>query len=219
MKTQARLQAGDTERTLGVERFDMILEAAERLFSERGYHATSVRDIAGEAGILSGSLYAHIDSKEDLLYEIVLRSARQFLAGVEMAAKSADGPEEKLRKAMRAHVSVVAHAREAARVFLHDWKALEPPRREEVLELRDRYESLWEWIIREGIKARRFRAVDARFARILVLSVANWTYTWYHPDGPLGPEEIADRLTDLVLGGLGESRPPKSANIRRRRTR
>jgi AcrR family transcriptional regulator len=187
-----------------------IIEAAEMLFSERGYHGTTMRDIAAETGILPGSLYAHIASKEDILLEICTAAAAQFLISVEIAAKGPWPPAEKLRRAMRAHVNVVARAREAARVFLEEWTALSEPRREEVRALRDRYESLWDGIIREGIRKGAFRKMDRRFARLLVLSAANWTYTWYDPAGPLSPDEIADRFTDLLLDGLAtkeEARP------------
>jgi AcrR family transcriptional regulator len=180
-----------------------IIEAAEALFSERGYHGTTMRDIAAETGILPGSLYAHIASKEDILLEICTAAAAQFMIGAEIAAKGPWLPAEKLRRAMRAHVGVVAQAREAARVFLEEWKALEEPRRTEVKALRDQYEDLWDAMIREGIEGGQLREIDPTLARLLVLSAANWTYTWYQPGGPLSPDEIADRFTDLLLDGLG----------------
>lgn len=189
-------------------RREQMLDAAAELFSSRGYHGTSMRDIAAATGILPGSLYAHIRSKEDLLYDIVVRAAEQFLLGVRMVMEGPGGPEEKLQKAMRSHVGVVAHAREEARVFLEEWNALEEPRRTEVKRLRDQYEELWDGLIREGIRAGRLRQMDATLARLLVLSAANWTYTWYDPHGPLTPDEIADRFTDLLLGGLAAKEAP-----------
>jgi TetR/AcrR family transcriptional regulator, cholesterol catabolism regulator len=182
----------------GIARRERILEEAARLFGRRGYHATSMRDIGQATGLLAGSLYAHIASKEDLLYEIVVRSANQFLGEVEAIGAEELPPEGRLRKAMRAHVSVVAGSLDEAWVFHHEWKALTGPRQEEVRRLRRRYERLWDGIVRELPGA-----ADPRFARLLVLSAANWTYTWYRPDGPLSPEEVADRFTDLLLAGLG----------------
>jgi hypothetical protein len=99
---------------------------------------------------------------------------------------------------MRAHVAVVASKVDAAWVFHHEWKSLGGARREEVRRLRRRSEGLWDGIVRELPGA-----ADPRFARLLVLSAANWTYTWYRPDGPLSPDEVADRFTDLLLAGLG----------------
>jgi AcrR family transcriptional regulator len=187
-----------TPTALGVARREQIVQEAARLFGRRGYHATSMRDIGQSSGLLAGSLYAHIASKEDLLYEIVVRSANQFLGELEAIGAEDLSPEDRLRKAMRAHVSVVAGSLDRAWVFHHEWKSLTGPRGEEVRRLRRRYERMWDRIVRELPGA-----ADPRFARLLVLSAANWTYTWYRPDGPLSPEEVADRFTDLLLAGLG----------------
>ena len=182
----------------GKTRRDQILEVAARLFSERGYHATSMRDIGEATGILAGSLYSHIQGKEDLLFGIVQRAADAFLSGLEAVLATEAPPEEKLRLAMRAHIEVVAGDPEAARVFHHEWRALSGRRRTEVRKLRRRYEEMWDGIVRELPGAG-----DPRAARLLVLSAANWTYTWYRPDGPMSPQQVADRFTDLLLDGLG----------------
>ena len=179
-------------------RREQILEEAARLFGRRGYHATSMRDIGEATGMLAGSLYAHISSKEDLLFEIVLQAANQFLDRLESLRPLDLSPEERLRRAMRAHVGVVADNLDEAWVFHHEWKALTGERRDEVRRLRRRYEQLWDEIVR-GLPG----AADPRFARLLVLSAANWTYTWYRPEGPLSPDEVADRFSDLLLAGLG----------------
>jgi TetR/AcrR family transcriptional regulator, cholesterol catabolism regulator len=191
MAVKAPAVAGGTRR-------DQILEAAARLFSERGYHATSMRDLGEATGMLAGSLYAHIDGKEDLLFGIVQRAAEAFLGGVEAVRESDAAPEEKLRQAMRAHIEVVAGDPEAARVFHHEWRALKGRRRTEVRRLRRRYEEVWDEIVRDLPGT-----TDRRSARLLVLSAANWTYTWYRPDGPMSPRQVADRFTDLLLEGLG----------------
>jgi AcrR family transcriptional regulator len=185
-------------RISATTRRDQILEEAARLFGRRGYHATSMRDIGGATGMLAGSLYSHISSKEDLLHRIVLEAAHTFIEGLEAIRAEDLTPEDRLRKAMRAHVAVVAADVDAAWVFNHEWKALTGERREEIRRLRRRYERLWDGIVRELPGA-----ADPRFARLLVLSAANWTYTWYRPDGPLSPDEVADRFTDLLLAGLG----------------
>jgi AcrR family transcriptional regulator len=183
----------------GATRRDQILAVAARLFSERGYHATSMRDIGEATGMLAGSLYAHIEGKEDLLYGIVQRAAEAFLTGVESVLAANVEPGERLRLAMRAHIEVVAGDPEAARVFHHEWRALSGRRRTEVRKLRRRYEAMWDDIVRD-LPA----ATDPRAARLLVLSAANWTYTWYRPDGPMSPQQVADRFTDILLEGLGE---------------
>lgn len=185
-------------RTATITRKGQILDEAARLFGQRGYHATTMRDIGEAAGLLPGSLYAHIASKEDLLHEIVVRAAGEFLDALEALKAQPLEPEDRLRRAMRAHVSVVARNLDAAWVFHHEWKSLSGERLAEIRRLRRRYEGMWEDVVSElpGVS-------DHRFARLLVLSAANWTYTWYRPAGPLSPEKVADRFTDLLLTGLG----------------
>lgn len=182
----------------GAARRDQILEEASRLFGRRGYHATSMRDIGDAAGLLPGSLYAHIASKQDLLHEIVVRAGGEFLDALEAVKAESLEPEERLRRAMRAHVSVVARNLDAAWVFHHEWKSLTGERLAEIRLLRRRYEVMWDDVVGDLPSV-----TDQRFARLLVLSAANWTYTWYRPAGPLSPEEVADRFTDLLLAGLG----------------
>ena len=198
-------------------RRDQLLRAAASVFSRRGFHGATVREIAQQSGMLSGSLYAHISTKEDLLYEIVARAARQFIDSVRPIAERTGSAAGRLREALRAHLRVVAGSIEEATVFLHEWKALSGPRREQVQQLRDTYEALWERIIEEGVRTGEFPAVDVKFARLLVLSAANWAYHWFRPDGPLSADEVADRFADLLLRGLGGGTAAKGGSRNGRR--
>ena len=181
----------------GIARREQILSEAARLFGRRGYHATTMREIGDASGLLAGSLYAHFSSKEDILHQVVLHAAHQFLGGLEALRAERVDPPDRLRRAMRAHISVVAGNLDAAWVFHHEWKALTGSRGAEIRRLRDRYEALWDEIVRDLPGN-----ADPRFARLLVLSAANWTYTWFRPSGPLSPDEVADRFTTLLLEGL-----------------
>lgn len=179
-----------------------IIDAAVDLFAHKGYHATTVRDIAGESGMLSGSLYAHISSKEDLLFEIVERAANEFTVAAEPIVHGPGTAADKLRRAMAAHVDVVAGDLAAATVFLHEWRALSPERQQAAAALRDRYESLLGEIIAAGVASGEFKGVDQKFARLLVLSAVNWLYSWYSPGGELAAAAVADKLATLILDGL-----------------
>ncbi|HEY8347053.1 MAG TPA: TetR/AcrR family transcriptional regulator [Symbiobacteriaceae bacterium] len=183
-------------------RREQVLQAAAALFSRKGYHATTVRDIGEESGMLSGSLYAHIHHKEDLLYELVLRAAERFQAAVRPVVEGEGSASEKLTQAMAAHLKVVAESLAHARIFLHEWRALTGKRWEAAAALRREYEDLLARVIRQGVESGEFRPVDEKCARLLVLGALNWTYEWYDPEGPLGPEEIAKRFADIVVEGL-----------------
>lgn len=193
-----------SERT---HRRDQMLEVAARLFSERGYHGTSMQHLAQGLGILRGSLYAHISSKEDLLFDIVDRGADRFISRMEEVLASDLSPEEKVRLGVLAHVATVAEHPEASAVFLNDWRFLSKDRREEILAKRDLYESLVREVVEEGIEWGVFpEDLDAKLAAIFILSVVNWLHQWYDPSGPLSPDEVADRLSAMILTGLRKER-------------
>lgn len=186
---------------MGVSRQD-VERVAEELFSQKGYAATSMADIAERLGIQRGSLYAHITSKEELLYAIVQRAANEFEAETRAAFDASLPPEERLRLAVRGHMRVIARHSHGFAVFLTEWRFLTGERLEAVLRLRDQYEELFREILAEGVRIGRFQVADATVARMAVLSVLNWAHQWYRPGGRLAPEEAADHLTELLLTGL-----------------
>ena len=184
-------------------RREQILDSASRLFSERGYHATSMRDLAGELGMQGGSLYAHISGKEELLIEIVNQASRQFdealfsLRGVELPA------DEKLREAMRRHIRVVADNMDSATVFFHEWKHLSPGAYARVTGWRDSIDDFYRELMTQGMQEGVFRAdLDPKMSAYLVLSAVNWAYTWYRPGGALSSRDVADSFADMLLSGL-----------------
>ncbi len=187
-------------------RLEQIITTAERLFRERGYLATSVRDIGEAVGMRGASLYHHIGGKEDLLWTIADRAARQFLAALQPILAEPEPAPAKLRRAVVAHVGVITRNLDAAAVYLNEWRHLNPERRAAFLCQRDEYENGFRAIVAEGHQAGHFAGVDEKFAARFVLSALNWTHQWYRPDGPLSPDEIGQLLADLVLNGLDPAR-------------
>jgi len=186
-------------------RKEQIYRAASALFSERGYRATSVRDIARELDLQGGSLYAHISSKEDVLWEIIARVADSFFAAVRPITEAEMPAGDRLRAMIHAHVGVVVNELARAAVFFQDWRHLSEPRRSEVLALRDRYEGLFRTAIADGIASGELAQRDARLATIMVLTALNGIPGWFRADGDRTADEIADELADLILDGLGRS--------------
>lgn len=190
-----------------------ILEAATDLFSRKGFRATTVRDIAEAAGMVSAGLYAHIATKEDLLVEIVREAAEEFEQALAPLVGLPLPPAEKLRRAVRAHLEVVTQSPARARVFLDEWQALSPARRESVQRWRERYEAHWAAILQEGAELGAFLVEDLALARVFVLSCLNAVNRWYRPDGRLGVEEVADRYAIWLLRVLGgpvdKANPPR----------
>ena len=196
-----------TVETPGPRR-QQIEDAASALFRERGYAATSVRDIAQALHIQGPSLYAHVASKEDVLWSIVIRAAERFNAEVGSVAAAGGGANaaQKLRDMIRGHVAVVTSSQKDAAVFLHEWRFLSAERRSDIARRRDAYEALFRSVIAEGIRSGEFRAVDPRLAAMAVLSALNGIATWYRPDGQFTADQIADQHADLFVHGLETDR-------------
>ncbi|TBH17298.1 TetR/AcrR family transcriptional regulator [Thermus thermamylovorans] len=183
-----------------MERRDEILHIAGQLFSQRGYHATSMRELARHLNLQGGSLYAHIASKEELLIEVVRQAAARFLGVLEGLEGD---PVAKIRALVRGHLRVIAEELPRATVFFHEWKHLSPPFLKEARALRRRYEEGVQGVVQEGVDKGVFRTESARLATLFLLSALNWTYQWYRPEGPLSLEEISEQYARLVLRALG----------------
>src|SRR6266496_5146083 len=177
-----------------------LTRAAARLFAEKGYHASSVGDLAEALGVQKGSLYAHIDSKADLLWEVAREGAAAFHAALDEVPE--EGPViERIRAAWRAHLRVVAEQLDVATVFVREWRYLEGERRDEFVAERRRYEERFRALYREGRELGELRTdLDDATATLLALSAANWAYTWLRPSEDT--DALADRFYAFLLDGM-----------------
>ena len=182
---------------MSTRRSQLTREAA-RLFAEKGYHGTSIGDLAKAMGVQKGSLYAHITSKEDLLYETMRDGADAFHAVLDAIPDELPATE-KIRLALRGHLRVVAEQLDVATVFVREWRYLEGERRDEIQAERRRYEERVRALFREGRELGELRTdLDDATAALLTLSAANWAYTWLQPGRDT--DELADRFYALLRG-------------------
>jgi AcrR family transcriptional regulator len=181
-------------------RRDDLTRIAARLFAEKGYHGTSTADLAEAMGVQKGSLYAHIESKADLLWEVARDGAAAFHAALD--AVTDEGPVlERIRDALRGHLRVVAEQLDVATVFTREWRYLEGERREQFVAERRRYEERIRALFREGRERGDLRSdLDDSTAALIALSAVNWAYTWLRAGTDTDP--IADRFTALLLEGM-----------------
>lgn len=181
-----------------------IEDVASALFRERGYAATSVRDIARALDVQGASLYAHVTSKEDVLWSIVDRAASRFEAAAQVAdqATAGAGATDRLAALVRAHVGVITADPGAASVFVHEWRALGPERRAGVAERRDAYERRFREAVDDGMASGEFVLTDSAIAAAFLLTALNGLATWFHRDGQLTPDRIADHFVDLSVRTL-----------------
>jgi TetR/AcrR family transcriptional regulator, cholesterol catabolism regulator len=177
-----------------------LTRVAARLFAEKGYHGTSVGDLAEALGVQKGSLYSHISSKADLLWEVAREGAAAFHAGLDGVPE--EGPVvERIRDALRAHLRVVGLQLDVATVFIREWRYLEGERRQEFVSERRRYEERFRALFREGREHGELRTdLDDGAAALVALSAANWAYTWLRPGADT--EALADRMLALLLDGM-----------------
>jgi AcrR family transcriptional regulator len=177
-----------------------LTRQAARLFAEKGYHGTSVGDIAEAMGVQAPSLYEYIGAKEDLLYETMRDGAAAFHAALDAI------PEElpvaaRIHAALRAHLRVVAEQLDVATVFVKEWQYLEGARREEIVAERRRYEERIRELFREGRDGGDLRSdLDVAAAALIFLSAANWAYTWLRPGRDTDP--VADAFYALLVDGM-----------------
>jgi TetR/AcrR family transcriptional regulator, cholesterol catabolism regulator len=190
---------------MATRRSQLTREAA-RLFAERGYHGTSIGDLAKALGVQKGSLYAHIASKQDLLYETMREGAEAFHAALDEISDDLR-VGDRIRLALRAHLRVISEQLDVATVFIREWRYLEGERAEEFLAERRRYEERFRTMFREGREVGALRTdLDDHAAVLLVLSAANWAYTWL-PEGA-DTDELADRFFAILVDGVrGYSTP------------
>ena len=189
--------------------FEVIEREAIRLFGEKSYPVIGMRDLSESVGLLPGSLYAHISSKEDLLLRIVESGIRNYTDAVAPFAESSGPADERLRGALRAHLRVLAGTREHTRVTFQQWRYLGEENRALVVKRRQEFEDLFTRIVKDGIDSGLFRPVPHPRVTVLgIIGALNMATDWFSPDGPNGHEEIADALADTFLGGL---LPPTTA--------
>src|ERR1043166_7337087 len=177
-----------------------LTRTAARLFAEKGYHGTSIGDLAEAMGVQKGSLYAHIESKADLLWEVAREGAAAFHSALD--ALPDEGPMVgRIRAALRAHLRVVAEQLDVATVFVREWRYLHGERREEFVTERRRYEERIRALFREGVEQSELRTdLDVSAAALVFLSAANWAYTWLKPGRDT--DAIADRFFELLVDGM-----------------
>ena len=183
-----------------------ILDVATELFYEKGYHATTMREVAAGVGIKAGSLYNHFPSKEELLFRIAEGVMQDLLAAGREAVAAAPAPRDRLRALVRAHVVYHAEQRFRAKVADDQLNALEPERRAAVVVVRDSYERLWRDVLDAGRDAHAWVVPDTPVVTFAITTMCTAVDVWYREHGRLTPNDVADVYEELVLGAL--ERPP-----------
>lgn len=179
-----------------------ILTAAAQIFGQKGYHATSMQDIAQAVNLQKASLYHHVSSKQEILVDLLNQALDLLIENMNQVLEMDIPVEQKLRKAVKVYLTTLVNQRDLASVLLLEHRSLDPEFHAHHIPRRDRYERLWRDLVNKGIEEGVFCCVEPSMAAKAFLGVVNWTITWFRSDGPLSADEIADQFTDLFLHGL-----------------
>lgn len=185
---------------------DRILAAAATLFAERGYAATTTRELAEMANLERASLYYHTKSKEELLYKVCLSTLHDAQLVIDNAKREAD-PGARLRTLIVQHTTTILRNRAQNMTMLLEMRALTGPRRTEVLRIRDSYDEQVREILAQAQEEGFLRTDKSpKMLEIAMLNLLNWTLVWYDPKDELSAEELGNSFADIFLDGA-VSRP------------
>ncbi|MEU1592532.1 TetR/AcrR family transcriptional regulator [Streptomyces sp. NPDC005708] len=188
-----------------------LLVAAVEAFAERGYHATTTRDIAGRAGMSPAALYIHYKTKEELLHRISRIGHEKALEILRTAARREGSAAERLADAVSSFVRWHAGRRTTARVVQYELDALGPDARAEIVALRRQCDAEVRGIIEDGVAAGEFDVLDVWATTLAVLSLCIDVARWFNIDGPRTPDEVGALYADLVLRMVGAGKQPLGA--------
>lgn len=185
-----------------VSRKDAILKEAAKLFREKGFAATSMRDLASRVGMEAASLYNHIDNKEELLETICRSIAQKHSENLEKLSDEQLSALQKLERLIRHHIQVNAKWPHMSAVAEDEWRHLSEPVQTDFLNKRRAYENSLRSLIDEAKQAGLIKEVNTRIALYTLLSSLQWLYHWFRQDRPIDSSEIEEEMVDLILNGL-----------------
>ena len=185
-----------------IPRKNQIETIATNMFKERGFAATSMRDLASAVGIEAASIYSHVQSKEEILHTICFKMAHEFFEAIEISENKTATYPERLQELILAHITIILRNVAAAVVFQNEWRHLSEPYLSHFLELREQYETRFRALIQKGTQAGEFVPTDAQFVTRTLLLSLNGIPQWYAPNAELTPENIAEKTAALFLNGL-----------------
>jgi AcrR family transcriptional regulator len=191
------------EPTVNLTRKEQVIRKAAELFREKGYAASSMRDLAQKLGIEAASLYSHIKSKEEILINLCFDMATEFRKSLDEVEKKNLTASEKLKLGIIGHIQVMALDLTASAVFMNEHRHLSQPHLRDFLLLRINYINRFKTIIEEGVRTGEFKdTIDKKLAVMTLFSSLNWMPLWYDPKGVIDPVALGQQLADMLVTGL-----------------
>ncbi|MCE7863281.1 MAG: TetR/AcrR family transcriptional regulator [Cyclobacteriaceae bacterium] len=186
-----------------LSRKEQVIRSAAELFREKGYAASSMRDLAQKLGIEAASLYSHIKSKEEILQHLCFDMAAEFRKSLAEVEKKEVSASEKLKLGIIGHIQVMAKDLTASAVFMNEHRHLSQPYLRDFLLLRINYINRFKSIIEEGARQGEFKdSIDKKLAVMTLFSSLNWMPMWYDPSSRIVPQDLGQQLADMLVNGL-----------------
>lgn len=179
-----------------------IQETAALLFREKGFAATSMRDLAKAVDLQASSLYNHFPSKQEILWEICRENADRFLEGMKAIEQQYLSPTKKVEALIRLHIQIATSDATSVTSFNDEWRQLTEPHLSSFRQMRKDYQDRFRIIIEEGIASGEFRPIHPMVALLTLLSSVRWIYDWYQTNKKLTTNDLETQLSELVLKGL-----------------
>ncbi len=194
---------GGGERKPREERWFELIEVATEVFFEKGYEAASLQDIADRLGMLKGSLYYYIHSKEDILFDVISSTHQEGLSNIESLAAGEGNALQRLRNVIIGHIDYECRNLTKTAVFLHELQALSPDRQAEIIGGEHAYRGVFRNLIQAGQKEGLIPAsVEPNLAALWLLGSLNWVYRWFRPGGEFTARQIGEQFADMTIRGL-----------------
>lgn len=190
------------EYVLAKNKRQQIVYEAGYLFRNKGYKATSMRDIAEQVKMEAASLYNHIKSKHEILSELLLNIAHLFQQGMKNINESSYSPFEKIKALIALHIRLTAENTHAIALLTQDWRHLKEPQLTEFRKVRDSYSDDFLVIIKESMELGEIKKANPEIVLNTILSSLRWLYVWYTEDKNINPIELEIQITDLLVNGI-----------------
>jgi len=190
------------EKKAKVNKKELILSEAAKLFGEKGFGGTSMRDLAEKVGMEAASMYNHIKSKDEILELICFKIAAAYTSQLSEIELTSLSFQEKLSLVIKLHIDLMINDAASVSVANNDWKYLREEKKTEYKAIRKSYEKSFANILEQGMKAGEFKNMNVSVALFTILSSLRWIELWYKPSRDITPEELENELSTILLNGL-----------------
>ena len=189
-------------KTKPTTRLEEVLQSAANIFFSKGFHATSIEDVARDVGMLKGSLYYYIKSKDDLLFQLLMAGIEDGDAYIAQHIDVTGDPLEQLERAIRAQIDYIIQNKVPFGLFLHEFDSLSGKRQHKLISVMSRYNSRFVELVRRGQEQGQLMEGEPWIIVNGILGMCNWLYRWYDTDNVSDPEQVKQIFLKMILDGI-----------------